>query len=122
MWTLEGCPQQSPTIVLGLRSRWSPHCGCEPRCRARPVASPWPGSGLAQGRAAPTSLGAVVCVPRAGPLLCGGKVRPSPLPLPFLSCPAGAQSWFSRLFDNWNEVGQAAWVVNLETSFSTGEG
>ena len=112
MWALEGRPQQSPTIVPGLRSRWSPHCGCEPRCRAGPVASPWPRVGqlpplwellsVSQGRA-----------------LCsvGGKVRPSPLP--FLSCPAGAQTWFSRLFDNWNEVGQAAWVVNLETSFST---
>lgn len=86
------------------------------------MASRWPGPGLAHSRAAPTSLGATACVPRVRPLLCGDKVRLSPLP--FVSCPAGAQSWLSRPFDNWNEVGQAAWVVNLETSFilSTGEG
>ena len=32
------------------RSRSSPHCRCEARCRAGPVASPWPGSGLAHGQ------------------------------------------------------------------------
>lgn len=94
---------------------------------ASPAVGPAHGLAVARTRAGPQSgsshlSGSHCLCPKWGPLLCGDKVRLSPLP--FVSCPAGAQSWLSRPFDNWNEVGQAAWVVNLETSFilSTGEG